>query len=593
MRKIFILLFAILFPLAVLAQSAAEISEQAEDDRGFLTRLLENNLSGAGRQVIIKGFEGALSSRATFEQITIADADGTWLTLNKGAIQWNRSALLRGSVEIAELSASEILLPRLPGAGGEKKPQAEAKEFALPELPVSVNIDKIQADRVELGEPVIGLPAAISVAGSMSLAGGEGKADLTIDRLDGPRGAFVLSAGYVNETKVLSLNLSLDEAADGLLVNLIDLYDKPSVSAQISGEGPLDGFTANLRLATSGQPRVTGNASLTAEASEDGAPGRAFRLELGGDIASLLPPDDRTFFGPNTQLLAEGWRGDDGRLNVPVLMIDTDALNLSGSVATNPQGAPQSAVLLMTLGRDAGASDVPVKLPGGGKNATVESGRLELQYDAAEGQGWTLDGYVGQLDQGKVKIGRLTLDGAGQVVLDEDNALSEITGALDFGARQMEFEDAGLAQAVGEAITGDAVFTYGGGQLEVSELAVHGADYGLSGYSLLSDLTGGLLLSLDMEARYQDLGRLSTLAGRPMSGRADASISGYYTILTKAFDIDARVEGNDISVDQEQLDNLLAGQSRIVLGARRDETGIDLRNFSVNAHGLTARHGDI
>lgn len=588
MRKIITILFAILFPLAVLAQSAAEISEQTEDDRGFLTRLLEENLSGAGRQVIIKGFEGALSSRATFRQITIADADGIWLTLNNGAIQWNRSALLRGRIEIAELSASEIQLPRLPGGGGEKKPQAEAKEFALPELPVSVGIDKIQADRVELGEPVIGIPAAISVAGSMSLAGGEGKADLTINRLDGPRGAFVLSAGYANETKILSLNLSLDEAADGLLVNLIDLYDKPSVSAQISGEGPLDGFTADLRLATNGQPRVTGSASLTAETSEDGAPGRAFRLELGGDVASLLPPDDRTFFGPNTQLLAEGWRGDDGRLNVPVLMIDTDALNVSGSVTTNPQGAPQSAVLLMTLGRDAGATDVPVKLPGAGDNATVESGRLELQYDAAEGEGWTLEGRIGQLDQGEVRIGALTLDGSGQVVLDASNSLSEITGALDFGGEQIEFNDPGLAQAVGDAITGNAVFTYGGGQLEISELAVNGADYGLSGYSLLSDLTGGLMLSLDMEARYQDLERLSTLAGRPMSGRADASVSGYYTILTKAFDIDARVEGNDISVDQEQLDNLLAGQSRIVAQARRDETGIDLRNFSINAHGLTA-----
>lgn len=589
MRKIFILLAAILFPLAVMAQSVAETSEQVDDDRGFLTELLENNLSGGGREVIISGFKGALSSRATFEKLTIADEDGIWLTLTDGAIQWNRSALLRGRIEIAELSANEILLPRLPGTGGEDKPEAEAKEFALPELPVSVNIDKIEAGRVELGEPVIGMPAAISLSGSMSLAGGEGKADLNINRLDGPRGEFVLSAGYINETKVLSLNLSLDEAADGLLVNLIDLYDKPSVAAQISGEGPLDGFSADLRLATSGQPRVTGSASLTAEVSEDGAPGRAFRLELGGDIASLLPPDDRTFFGPNTQLLAEGWRGDDGRLNVPVLMIDTAALNVSGSVTTNTQGAPQSAVLLMTLGRDAGASEVPVKLPGGGEDATVESGRLELQYDAAEGEGWTLNGYVGQLDQGSVKIGRLALDGAGQVVLDETNALSEITGAVNFGARQLEFDDPGLAQAVGENITGDTSFTYGGGQFEVSKLAIDGSDYGLSGYGLLSDLTGGLLLSLDMDARYQNLERLSTLAGRPLSGRADASISGYYTILTKAFDIDARVEGTDISVDQEQLDSLLAGQSRILLGARRDETGIDLRNFSVNAQRLTAK----
>src|SRR5690606_29534253 len=154
----------------------------------------------------------------------------------------------------------------------------------------------------------------------------------TINLLAGPRGEFVLSAGYINETKNLSLNLSLDEAKDGLLVNLVDLYDKPSVTAQISGEGPLDGFTADLRLATNGQPRVTGNASISAESSADGEPGRAFRLEVGGDVASLLPPDDRTFFGPDTQLVADGWRGDSGRLNVPELMIDTDALNLSGSV---------------------------------------------------------------------------------------------------------------------------------------------------------------------------------------------------------------------------------------------------------------------
>src|SRR5690606_21541295 len=190
MRRLVIFLFAIFLPLAVLAQSAAELSEQAEDDRGFLTSLLEKNLSGAGRQVVIRGFKGALSSRATFEQLIIADDEGTWLTLNNGAIQWNRSALLVGRIEIAELSASEILLPRLPGTGEDGKPKAEAKEFALPELPVSVNIDTIRADRVELGEPVIGLPAAISMAGSMSLSGGAGNADLNIKRLDGQWGEF-------------------------------------------------------------------------------------------------------------------------------------------------------------------------------------------------------------------------------------------------------------------------------------------------------------------------------------------------------------------------------------------------------------------
>ena len=125
MRKFWITAFVVLFPMAVLGQSAAEISAEADSDRGFLTGLLESNLSGEGRQVVIEGFQGALSSRATFTELRISDEDGAYLTLRNGAIQWNRSALLRRRIEIAELSADEILLPRLPQSD-EPAVQAEA-----------------------------------------------------------------------------------------------------------------------------------------------------------------------------------------------------------------------------------------------------------------------------------------------------------------------------------------------------------------------------------------------------------------------------------------------------------------------------------
>ena len=51
------------------------------DDRSYLTALLEDNLSGAGRQVVITGFAGALSSRASIDQLTIADDVGVWPTV--------------------------------------------------------------------------------------------------------------------------------------------------------------------------------------------------------------------------------------------------------------------------------------------------------------------------------------------------------------------------------------------------------------------------------------------------------------------------------------------------------------------------------
>ncbi|MDP5306983.1 translocation/assembly module TamB domain-containing protein [Paracoccus spongiarum] len=587
MRRIFLLLAALLLPLMVLAQDAAELSEQVEDDRGFLTGLLERNLSGAGRQVTIDGFAGALSSRATFTRMTIADTEGVWLTLENGAIQWNRSALLRGRIDIAELSADRVLLPRLPGAA-EDAPTAEAREFALPELPVGIQVEKLEVRRVEIGAPVFGLEAAISAQGAMSLSGGEGEAQLTIDRLDGPRGEFVLDAGYSNDTRVLRANLRLDEAADGLLVNLLNIHDRPSISAEISGEGEITDFVADISLASDGQPRVTGEVSANGRPGSDGSQGTGFRVDLGGDVAALLPPADRAFFGTQTRLVANGWRGEDGRLEIPELRLETEALTLSGELETNASNAPQRANLVIALGRDAGAAQLPVKLPFGGDETSVESGRLTLQYDSAEGQGWTLDGRVGQLDLGQARIEALTLEGAGDVLL-AGSALSEVTGDIDFGATQLAFDDPALAEAVGDAVTGQMRFQFTPGQAaEISQLTLDGEDYGLSGYFLLSGLSGGFLLSADVDARYEDLGRLSSLAGRSVAGRADASVTGYYRLLNRSFDIDAQIRGTDIAVDQPQLDRLLAGDSRISLLARRDETGIELSQFTVDAQGLSA-----
>ncbi|MGZ3215023.1 translocation/assembly module TamB domain-containing protein [Paracoccus sp. T5] len=587
MRRFWIYVFALFFPLAVLAQSAAELSEQIEDDRGFLTGLLERNLSGAGRTVVIDGFEGALSSRATFSEIRIADEEGVWLTLRDGAIQWNRSALLRRRIEIAELSAAEILLPRLP-QGEQSQVQAEAPVFALPELPVSLEIERIQADRVVLGEPVIGVEAALRVSGGMSLEGGEGQAQLTIDRLDGPRGQFVLDAGYSNETQILRLNLGLDEAADGILVNLVNIYDRPAMTAQISGEGEIRDFAADIRLATNGQPRITGQVSASGETAEDGTAGTAFRFELGGDVATLLRPEDRAFFGQETQLRAEGWRAETGRLEIPVLDIRTEALRIEGSLSTNEQSAPQRAQLLVTLGRDAEAAQLPVPLPFAGEDTTVESGRLSLDYDAAEGQGWTLDGRVGQLNLGDVALGALELDGAGEVVL-ADGALSEVTGGVQFAAEQLSFAEPGLAAAIGDRIAGEAEFNFTpGNAVDITGLSITGPDYGLTGNMLVSGLSSGITVSVDMDARYSDLSRLSALADRQLTGAANASVEGYYVVLNRSFDLDAQVTGTDIALDQPQLDRLLGGRSTINLEARRDETGIEIEDLTLNASRLTA-----
>ena len=103
MRLLRVFLVLVLWPLAALAQT---------DDRGYIQGLLEDALSDAGRDVRIEGFAGALSSRATIDRITIADEDGIWLTATDVAMTWTRTALVRGAVEIDEITVGRIDMPR-------------------------------------------------------------------------------------------------------------------------------------------------------------------------------------------------------------------------------------------------------------------------------------------------------------------------------------------------------------------------------------------------------------------------------------------------------------------------------------------------
>ncbi|MDO5705855.1 MAG: translocation/assembly module TamB domain-containing protein, partial [Paracoccus sp. (in: a-proteobacteria)] len=61
-----------------------------------------------------------------------------------------------------------------------------------------------------------------------------------------------------------------------------------------------------------------------------------------------------------------------------------------------------------------------------------------------------------------------------------------------------------------------------------------------------------------------------------------------YQVLTRAFDVNAEVIGTDITVDQDNLDRLLRGQSNIIASVRRDENGTEINELSVNAQELTA-----
>jgi len=254
--------FAALLAAILVAVLPAHAQDDAADDKSLLESFLQDNLSAAGRTVEVTGFAGALSSRATMERLTIADDDGVWLTLDGATLDWTRSALLTGRLEIEALTAERIEIARRPVAVSDG-PQPATSDFALPELPVAINIGKISAKSLVLGAPVLGVPAELRLEGGGRLEGGAGEATLSLERIDGRKGRFSVAAAYANDTGVLALDLDLEEGPQGIVASLTGLPGGAPLSFRLNGTGPLDAYTADLALATDGADRIAGQVTLS------------------------------------------------------------------------------------------------------------------------------------------------------------------------------------------------------------------------------------------------------------------------------------------------------------------------------------------
>lgn len=86
-------------------------------------------------------------------------------------LDWSRSSLLAGRVEVNALTAEKIVPQRWPASDEESLPSPEAKGFSLPELPVSVKVGEIAARELVLGPDILGEPVEGVVSASVELAG--------------------------------------------------------------------------------------------------------------------------------------------------------------------------------------------------------------------------------------------------------------------------------------------------------------------------------------------------------------------------------------------------------------------------------------
>ncbi|SFJ92393.1 translocation/assembly module TamB domain-containing protein [Celeribacter neptunius] len=584
-------------PSTLLAQDSGTPAE-TERDRSMIVGFLEDNLSGAGRDIRIEGFKGLLASSATLDTLTIADDQGVWFTLKGAELDWSRAALLSGRVEVTRIAAKEILFDRLPDAPQTTVdiPAPEATPFSLPDLPVSIDIGAIEAERVRLGAPVlkIGEAVEISLSGSAQLADGSGQTALDITRLDGTTGQFSLAASFDNATEQLDLDLSLSEGEGGIVTTLANLPGAPSLSLVAKGSGPLDGFATDIALSTDGQERLTGRVALSAEPDPDqsDAPApRRFTADLSGDLTPLFSPDYAQFFGDASLLSAKGLSYPQGGFDLESFILSTRTLLLTGALDLAADGLPNAFDLSGTLVSPDGE---PVLLPFGNARSRVHDAAIRAAYDIRKGESWTADIDLTQYAQDGLSLDQAALAARGTISRRRSSDGATLLGAVksrfSLTTRDLAFDDPALQQAVGATpgLTGRLSWREGR-PLALEALEIQSSDTTATLSGSLDGLSDGLGFTGKLGLDTPDLSRFAALSGQNLSGALTAAAQGRIAPLNGTFDLDIDATGNELQAGIAELDALTGGRSAISLSAKRDGTGVSLQRAFLSTTALMAR----
>ena len=576
----------LLLSLILVLWAGVAIAQSTEDDRNFITGLIEDAINNDDLTVRLINFQGALSSEATADAITIADPEGIWLRLDDLTISWNRSALLSGRVEIETINAARIEVIRLPVTpeAPTDLSGAEAKPFSLPDLPVAIDIADLSADEIVLTEDLLGEPVAARFLGAIKLGGGAGSADFTLERTDGKVGQFVVDASYDNETRQLGLSILAEEGEDGIAARLLDLPGRPSVKLQITGDAPLVEFAADIALATDNVDRVTGTVVLSRPA---GTIDQNFNVDLRGDLRPLIADQYDPFFGASTVLRVEGSALGVGGLRLSNLIIAADQVVLRGSAELDAQGWPAKLDLRGRLGNGDGSR---VLLPISGNPVEVSGMSLNVKFDAAEDSAWTGAFDITSLTREGISIDVLALSGGGTIIPGAGETRGGFSANLDYAARGLVLDDPAFLEAVGSDLTGNiAVSRTEGGLLRISNLTLDGAGITAQAFATVDGLEGRFETTFDVGLDAEDFNRFSSLTGIDLGGSGAVDATGSVRPFDGIFDVRLSAVTQDLSFGIDEIDPLLTGQTNLSVTAERDEFGTRLRDLRLIGETLSAQ----
>ena len=541
---------------------------QEQEEKSRFVRLVEDQISTDTFQIRLNGLEGSLSSNVSLESITIADQEGVYLRIVAPQLEWNRSALLRGKLDVESLTAQRIEYLR-PARADDSLPDPEAQPFAIPDLPVSVEIDRLDVGEIVLTREAVGLDARVSLQGAAELDDGVLDVNLNARRLDGPGGTLRLVASYGGAGERVNIDVALDEPAGGIAATLLGLEGTPPVALTVKGEGALANLQTDIRFAVDGREVVGGQVVVN-----DVAEGRRIVADVGGPLASILPANLRPFVGGTSDLDASVLLRSDGSTLVENLRLDSGSVDLAANAFLLADGFLSALNVDLDL-KDNDGQRVTLNLAD--SQLSLADGKLSVRYDAADRDGWRAELTAADLRSPDYSAERVDLVASGTVRNLREAARRAITFDLDGTVAGIGTSDPALKEALGERITlAGSGRKEGQGPLVIQGLRLAGGNFDATADGQIE----GLTYQGELGLRSANLDAFSALAGRDLGGGADLAVDG---TLAAAGTLDITVDGttNDLRVGIPQLRPLLEGTTRLSGGVARGPEGLVFRELSV------------
>ncbi|WP_208435532.1 translocation/assembly module TamB domain-containing protein [Bartonella phoceensis] len=545
-------------------------SEARADDRSWFVSLIENGLSAPNRQVRLHNVQGALSSQMSIDYITVSDKKGVWLKITNAKMDWNRLALLKGRVDINQLSMEQITLLRKPQNSSSLVSLLESGKLSLPKLPLAISINSLTAQHVAFEEDLLGFFAGVSLKGTLALVDGNFNIDIAAHRLDAP-GSFSVLTKISDSNRTAKIDISVDEPQNGILANILKIEKHPALNFAIKGNGTFDDLVVQLYLEVDHHPILDGNV-IFATVEE----GHSFSTTLVGTLSPLMPLQYRYLFQSDVTLKAEARMTKQGVTHLDHMVLQNKAMNVTANAEITADGFLRQLFVdgKIALDKENGsthsaASEVPMHV----KDLT-----LNIDYGREGKQSWNGRLVVHHVSNKNIRIRDAIFD-MGGVSENLDNAASRHVGVQIKGTlREIKKNTDTLEKEVGQTVhvhLDTDIFSR-------KPILIH--DFSVTGQGFSAWLKGKIdhfVFKGDLGLKTQTLAPFNLLNQQPLSGSADVKATGTIGLMSRTFDLELSGTADNMKIGMEPFDRFFKGNFTLSGGAAYDTAGLILRRLDL------------